>query len=709
MRSSCRSVVLSSLVVACAAAALTPTPAIADKCLGGKTRCVSKKTAGLLKCHIKAEKSGLPVDPACVQKYTDKFDGGTDPTKGCFARLEAENDGTCITFGDFAAHEAKVDAFVLDVVQELDPGYPVPLLNTCSAGKKKCVLKRTVGWLKCEERCDKDWPNQCGNVQIMCRSKVMVKYNGGNDPAAGCFAKLESKGGCITTGDSGALEAKLDSFIADVRSELQDRTLPTPTPLPTRTPTPTSTRTPTPGPTRTPTPRGTPVGCPQAVVFALGGATDDMDLGWTGQVHDQTLPAGSRLRLNVSGCSGSFPTCGECTLDGPAPDLAFNNRRCTGDTSTTCASNDDCATAGGTCAFFLTAPQPISVSTGGVGTCVANQIVGLVTGTVGAETGEVALTGAFIREVYTGQVADSPCPRCIGDPTPNDGIRSGTCDAGPRNGQSCDVHGSLPNPYYGDTSFDCPPESSAHIGSVVTSLLKLTTGTQIRSLTASSPPCRATGFTTLKCLCDTCDNAAATPCSSNADCIAVGATVCGGKRCQGGTNVGVPCATGTECPGGGCGVPGFATAPNQCDDAVCHPATGDQGECSGGPFEQFCGPTATMIRCSADSDCASYPGNTCSIGKYRGCFTDNGVIGTHCFGGTNDGAACSAASECPDGFCGGGSVTATGAVDPPVSGVASPVLGAFSCQGALASEAANSVVGYPGLARLIAPVTMSLE
>jgi hypothetical protein len=90
-----------------------------------------------------------------------------------------------------------------------------------------------------------------------------------------------------------------------------------------------------------------------------------------------------------------------------------------------------------------------------------------------------------------------------------------------------------------------------------------------------------------------------------------------------------------------------------------------------------------MIPCGADSDCASYPGNTCSIRKYRGCFTDNGVIG--------------------------GSVTATGTVDPPVGGVASPVLGAFSCQGISASGAVNSVAGYPGLARLIAPATMSLE
>jgi len=691
MTSLYRSLIPLYLVVTCAAAALTPTTAIANKCLGGKTRCVNTKVAGLLKCHIKAEKSGLPLDPACVQKCTDKFDGGTDPARGCFARLEVRNYGPCITFGDSAAQEAKVDAFVLDVVQELDPGYPVPVLNTCSAGKKKCVLKKTAGLLKCEERCDKD-PDRCGVVKTDCQNKVVAKFDGGTKGVGGsCFAYLERKGGCITTYDLGVLEAKVDAFVSDVRFELQNPTVPTPTPPW----------------TRTPTPRQTPVACPQTVVFALGGATDDMDLGWTGYVHDQTLPAGSRLRLNVSSCSGSFPTCGECTLDGPASDFAFSNRRCTGDTSTTCASDDDCATAGGTCAFFLTAPQPIYA--GGVGTCVANQIVGPVTGTVGAETGEVALTGAFTREVYSALSFSQPCPRCVGDATPNDAILGGTCDGGARLAQPCDIHGSLPSAYGSDTSFDCPPESLTYIGSVVTSLLNLTTGTQIRSLTASSPDCRYVGHTNFKCFCDTCDNAAATPCSSNADCIAVGATICGGKRCLLGPNNGAACANTSECPGGACDRPGQATAPNQCDDAICHPTAGDQGECSGGPFGQFCGPTATLIECNVDSDCASYPGNTCSIGKYRGCFTDNGVIDTHCFGGANSGAGCSAASECPDSFCGGGTVTATGTADPPLGGVASPVLGAFSCQGISASGAVNSIAGYPGLARLIAPATMSLE
>ena len=73
----------------------------------------------------------------------------------------------------------------------------------------------------------------------------------------------------------------------------------------------------------------------------------------------------------------------------------------------------------------------------------------------------------------------------------------------------------------------------------------------------------------MHCFCDTCNDTEATPCASDAECVAVGATTCGGKRCVAGTNVGAPCASMSECPSGGCQVIGWPTQPNACDDAVC--------------------------------------------------------------------------------------------------------------------------------------------
>jgi hypothetical protein len=85
-------------------------PAFAQqaKCLAGKTKCMSKKATGLLKCHQKAE-PGNPADPEvgeCVTKVVGKFDGGATPTRGCFEKLENKSPNDCITLDDAAAAEA---------------------------------------------------------------------------------------------------------------------------------------------------------------------------------------------------------------------------------------------------------------------------------------------------------------------------------------------------------------------------------------------------------------------------------------------------------------------------------------------------------------------------------------------------------------------------------------------------------------------------
>ena len=104
-----------------ALALATPSHATLNACAAAKKQCVSKKTAALLKCHSKAEKPPNGLDPvkfaACLQKAKDKFDGGTNPAKGCFAKLEAKYPGGCLSTGDTAALEAKVDAYVDDVEQ----------------------------------------------------------------------------------------------------------------------------------------------------------------------------------------------------------------------------------------------------------------------------------------------------------------------------------------------------------------------------------------------------------------------------------------------------------------------------------------------------------------------------------------------------------------------------------------------------------------
>ena len=80
----------------------------------------------ILGCYGKAASAGVPVDPACIQKAQDKFDGGADPTKGCFAKLEAKP--PCLTTGDTAALETQVDTFSLATFSELLPHLDFTLL-----------------------------------------------------------------------------------------------------------------------------------------------------------------------------------------------------------------------------------------------------------------------------------------------------------------------------------------------------------------------------------------------------------------------------------------------------------------------------------------------------------------------------------------------------------------------------------------------------
>src|SRR5262249_31883800 len=76
------------------------------KCLAGKTKCMSSKAAGLLKCDQTAETPGKTVAPDCVTKVKDKFDGGADQTKGCFEKLENKSGSDCITINDTTAGES---------------------------------------------------------------------------------------------------------------------------------------------------------------------------------------------------------------------------------------------------------------------------------------------------------------------------------------------------------------------------------------------------------------------------------------------------------------------------------------------------------------------------------------------------------------------------------------------------------------------------
>ncbi len=357
----------------------------------------------------------------------------------------------------------------------------------------------------------------------------------------------------------------------------------------------------------------------------------------------------------------------------------IDNRRCTGNTRCECATNADCSVGGcgGTCEFYFGAPLPLA--SGGVATCVTNQFNGPISGTFNELTGSRAGSALMRSLVYSSPSLDEPCPRCAGDPTKNDGVRDGTCSWGENAGDPCDGNGtSAFAATFGTTSLDCPPFA----GGVIAGLdvdLSTTTGTVTNTLSAANPNCRAGGFGTPKCFCDTCNNGNEEVCDDNGDCPdppgPIG-PICGGARCISGGNAGAACMGPSGCPGGACNRPGAATRPNQCNDDVCSPDGGNEGTCAGGPFEQFCSPVETYRGCINNFDC-TFPGDTCSFGKFRDCFTDNGAIG--------------------------GSISATGVDDPPVNNEADPTLASLFCLGPTTAPAVNVVAGFPGPGRLELP------
>jgi hypothetical protein len=197
------------LVAPQTARAVTPQ----SKCLAGKTACMTKKAAALLKCEALAETPGKPADPDannCSTKAKAAFDGGSDPAKGCFEKLEGKTPNDCRTQNDTAAAETAVDGCVASLVAIIDPP---PLDQTkCGAGKKKCAAKYLAALLKCRRLSQTPGkpadPNANG-----CIDKAVAKYTGGDDPAKGCFAKLQAKtpNDCQSTTDSGTVKTKVES------------------------------------------------------------------------------------------------------------------------------------------------------------------------------------------------------------------------------------------------------------------------------------------------------------------------------------------------------------------------------------------------------------------------------------------------------------------------------------------------------------------
>ena len=102
-----------------------PSP-VGSSCDGGKFKCVGASLKTLLACRETAFKKGTALDGGCTAKAYAKFGGGADPSKGCFAKLEAKQKfpklkTLCANDGNTAVVGGKIDAFVAFIADAIVP------------------------------------------------------------------------------------------------------------------------------------------------------------------------------------------------------------------------------------------------------------------------------------------------------------------------------------------------------------------------------------------------------------------------------------------------------------------------------------------------------------------------------------------------------------------------------------------------------------
>jgi hypothetical protein len=268
------------------------------------------------------------------------------------------------------------------------------------------------------------------------------------------------------------------------------------------------------------------------------------------------------------------------------------------------------------------------------------------TGTWNVDSGAGAIDLELVRQVFLGTSLVEPCPTCVGDTTPDDGVRDGTCvGEGENEGMSCDANGSdatFPAPGGGEYSYDCFPEVGLNVSGPGAEIDTLTLSTGSSSLTAAVD----CGILPALCHCGRCADDHSEPCASDGECLALGLGACEG------TSAVFP--------------------PNQCDDLVCADAGGGEGVCTAGPTDSFCDAILRangegIIPCLSNADCdpvnIGVEGGDCTLTKQRECFLPT--------------------------------IVADGTPDP-----AQPVAAGIACTALTSNVGINTVVGLPGALRL---------
>jgi hypothetical protein len=331
----------------------------------------------------------------------------------------------------------------------------------------------------------------------------------------------------------------------------------------------------------------------------------DSDNGWTGFAHniDTNDPVPARLFLD---CVGPAP-CGQCEITGHDPSLG--NCRCDSDNRIPCftVAGTDEACGGEECICNFGPPMPVTA--GSTPVCVLNTLAGQPSGEANVDDGTGAVNLHLAEKVYLSTSRLTPCPLCINDPTPADGVRGGTCVGGRNDTETCDAqafNATFPPPTGALYSLDCfPGEDSNVTGRGLQIETVLTTG---RTELHANLPCAESGpLAEIDCPCLVCSGDSTIPCNTHEVCAQAGAGTCSSA------------GTGTQ------------PFPNGCDDIQCSPIGNDEGECTTGPDDTWCDAVVRadgtgLIGCSSNEDCTvgalGIDAGECTLVERRPCFLD---------------------------------------------------------------------------------------
>ena len=400
-----------------------------DACLAKKLTSSGKGTAAYLKCQAKAAKKSTSVDSLCVTVAGSKLEVA-------FAKQDSK--GECAITGDGPARNDDASGYAEDVASA------VGTAGACDAAK----LEHVGTFVQARMECYAKAADKTGSVDPTCLDKAAAKL-------ADRIAKAEAKPGCSQADQGAELRADAIAF-ADGQACALDPANSACFPTPTPQPTPTVTANPTPGvcgdgfnspdelcDASAPSGGWTGCGpdftcvdcncaCPTRLRFAPDAADPRtlLDRGWNGVAHAQPITTGGEVTYAVA-CDGDRTAVRELRPEWPdrqhaarrAPQSALQRRPFRSRARALRAASSDCGGPLGTCEFYL--GPPLSLSAGGVGTCVLNQFAGPVTGTADIESGAMATDADGTRRRSAAPSVDRPCPICITDTTANDGVSDG--------------------------------------------------------------------------------------------------------------------------------------------------------------------------------------------------------------------------------------------------------------------------------------------